>query len=50
MVFVIWLTGERRLALFPAGTIVRDSHHHESPTCLEQDVNLRRTGVQAFDV
>ena len=23
--FVVWLTDERRLALFPAGTIVRDS-------------------------
>ena len=26
IVFVVWLTDERRLALFPAGTIVRDSH------------------------
>ena len=43
MVFVIWLTGERRLALFPASTIVRDSHHRESLTYFEQDVNLRRT-------
>ena len=31
--FVVWLTDERRLALFPAGTIVRDPHHCESPTC-----------------
>ena len=23
-IFMVWLTGERRLALFPAGTIVRD--------------------------
>ena len=26
-----------------AGTIVRDSHHRESPTCHEQRLNLRRT-------
>ena len=32
MVFVVWLTDERRLALFPAGTIVRDPHHYESKT------------------
>ena len=35
--------GERRLALFPAGTIVRDPHHRESPTRRKQDLNLRRT-------
>ena len=38
-----WLTDERRLALFPAGTIVRHPHHRESPTRREQDLNLRRT-------
>ena len=27
--FVVWLTDERRLALFPAGTIVRDPHHRQ---------------------
>ena len=32
IVFVVWLTNERRLVLFPAGTIVRDPHHRESPT------------------
>ena len=37
------VTDERRLALFPAGTIVRDPHHRESPTRREQDMNLRRT-------
>ena len=41
--FVVWLTDERRLALFPAGTIVRDPHHLESPTRNEQDLNLCRT-------
>ena len=29
MVFVVWLTDEMRLALFPAGTIVRDPHHRK---------------------
>ena len=38
--FVVWLTDERRLALFPAGTIVRDSHHLESPTRREQDLKI----------
>ena len=41
--FVAWLTDERRLALFPAGTIVRDPDHRESPTRREQGFNLRRT-------
>ena len=41
------VTDKRRLALFPAGTIVRDPHHRESPTRREQDMNLRRTWVQA---
>ena len=36
--FVVWLTDERRLALFPAGTIVRDPHHRESPTRRENRV------------
>ena len=45
--FVIWLTNQRRLVLFPAGTIARDPHHRESPTRREQGLNLRRTWVQA---
>ena len=45
--FMVWLTDERRLALFPAGTIVRDPHHLESPSRLEQALNLRRTWVHA---
>ena len=28
--FSVWLTDERRLALFPAETIVRDPHHRSS--------------------
>ena len=47
IVFVVWLTDEKRLALFPAGTIVRDSHHCESPRLREQGLNLRRTWVKA---
>ena len=39
--FVVWLTDERRLALFPAGTIVRDPHHRESPTRRE-DIKFYR--------
>ena len=46
IVFVVWLIDERRLALFPVGTVVRDLHHLESPTCSKQDLNLRRTSVQ----
>ena len=45
MVFVVWLTDERRLALFPAGTIVRDPLHRESPTLGEQDVQWRSCAV-----
>ena len=26
--FAEWLTDKRHLALFPAGTIARDPHHH----------------------
>ena len=46
VVFMLWLTDERRLTLIPAGTIVRDPHHHESPTHREQDLNLRKTWLQ----
>ena len=35
--FVVRLTEERRLALFPAGTIVRDPHHLESLTRREKN-------------
>ena len=30
--FAVWLTNKRRLALFPTGTIIRDSHRRESDT------------------
>ena len=36
---------QKALALIPAGTIVRDPNHHESPTCCQWDWNLRRTWV-----
>ena len=29
---VVWLTNERRLALFPAEIIVSDPYHRDSPT------------------
>ena len=48
IVFVVWLTNKRRLSLFPAETIVRNPHHLESPTCRKQDLNLRRTWVEAL--
>ena len=32
IVFVVWLTDEKRLVLLPVGIIVRDPHHRESPT------------------
>ena len=35
--FVVWLTDERRLVLFPAGNIVRDPRHRESLTRREKD-------------
>ena len=41
--FIAEIREKRRLALFPAGTIVRDPHHLKSPTRREQDLNLRRT-------
>ena len=44
-VLVVLLTDERLLALFPAGTMVRDHHHRESPLRRGQDLNLRRTWV-----
>ena len=46
-IFVVWLTDERYLALFPAGTIVRDPHHRESPTRHAQGLNLRRTNLSS---
>ena len=46
--FKVWLTDERHLALFPAGVMIRDAHHPESPTRHDQGLNLRRIWVQAL--
>ena len=46
IVFVLWLTNERHLALFPAGTIVRNPHYRESLTQREQCLKLHRTWVE----
>ena len=45
---VVWLTDEKRLALFPTGTIVRDPHHLESPARGKQDFkeSLRTSASQ----
>ena len=48
IVFVVWLTDERHVTLFPARTIVRDPHHRESLTRSKQDLNLCKTWVQAL--
>ena len=40
--FAVWLTDKRGLALFPAGSIVRDPNHHKSPTHREQGLKLRK--------
>ena len=45
IVFLVSLTDEMQLALFPAKTIVRDLNHHESPARLEQSLFLRITWV-----
>ena len=42
IIFVVWLTNERCLALVPAGTIVRDPHHRKSLTHHKQGLNLHR--------
>ena len=47
IVFMVWLTDERHLVLFPAGTIVRDPNHRKSPTRHEQDLNLRRKNLSS---
>ena len=41
-----WLTKD--VALFSAGTTVRDPYHCKSPTHREQDLNLCRTWVQTM--
>ena len=43
IVFMVWLTEERRLAFFPAETIAGDPYHRKSLTRREQGSNLSRT-------
>ena len=38
--FAEWFADKRCVALFPAGTIVRDLHHLKSSTRREQSLNL----------
>ena len=45
IVFVVWMTEEKRLALLPAGTIFRDPHYRESPRCCEPILGLCWTFV-----
>ena len=45
---MLWLTGERCLALFPGGTIAKNPHHCEYPTHREQDLNLAETEFILF--
>ena len=40
--FVVWLTDERGLALFPAGTIVTGPHYRKSPRRSMQDLKLNQ--------
>ena len=48
IVFVELLTEERHLALLPAGTVFKDSHHCKYPTRCEPGLNLRRIWVQTL--
>ena len=38
----------KTFSLFPVENIVRDPHYRKSPTHRAQDLNVRRTWVQAF--
>ena len=44
---MIWSTNERRLALFPAGTIARDPHHGKFPTNREGFRLLATLSIQS---
>ena len=35
--FVVWLTDDSHAALFPAGTVIKDSHRRESPARLKTE-------------
>ena len=47
ILFVVWLTDEKRVDLCPAGTTVRGPYHHESPTRRElESVSYRLYHLQ----
>ena len=46
---MVWLTDERRLVLFSAGTFLRDPHHHESPIHRKQSVKITYGYVMSKD-
>ena len=48
IIIVEWLTYEKHLALYPAGTIVRDSHYGRYLTPHKQDLKLRRSSIQGL--
>ena len=48
VLFLECLTDKSRLALFPAGTIVRDSHKRKPLTRGEKDWNLCRKWIQTL--
>ena len=48
IVFVERLTNGKCFALFPAGDIVGDSHHHKLPTYCQQELSLIRTWAQTI--
>ena len=41
--FCEWLIDQKRLSLFPAGIIVKDSYHIKSSKCREQLLNVHKT-------
>ena len=47
--FVVWLTNQRCLNLFLAGTIIRDPHHRESPTLPQAGFELALNLSSGFD-
>ena len=46
--FLWHVDGQKRLSLFPAGTVVRNPHHYESRIHHKQDMNMSRTWVQTL--
>ena len=44
--FVVWLTIERRLALFPAGAIASDPHHFRPPQAGPEPTQKLSSGME----